>query len=50
MNSEDVLGLRIAEVANLVKNKSDAVSMLLWSTGMEAVCNPEVSFICILFL
>ncbi|XP_055588392.1 uncharacterized protein LOC129740674 [Uranotaenia lowii] len=41
VNNEDVLGMRIAEVANLVKSKSDIVTLLLWSTGMEPTCNPE---------
>ncbi|XP_055615926.1 uncharacterized protein LOC129762014 [Toxorhynchites rutilus septentrionalis] len=41
VNNEDVLGMRIAEVANVVRNKSDVVTLLLWSTGMEPTCNPE---------
>lgn len=33
--------MRIAEVANVVRTKSDVVTLLLWSTGMEPTCNPE---------
>ncbi|XP_053673809.1 uncharacterized protein LOC128724066 [Anopheles nili] len=41
VNNEDVLGMRIAEVAGLVRSKTDIVTLLLWSTGMEPACNPE---------
>nr|XP_029722762.1 uncharacterized protein LOC109397270 [Aedes albopictus] len=41
VNNEDVLGMRIAEVANMVRSKSDIVTLLLWSTGMEPSCNSE---------
>ncbi|XP_058059883.1 uncharacterized protein LOC131210625 [Anopheles bellator] len=41
VNNEDVLGMRIAEVAALVRAKADIVTLLLWSTGMEPACNPE---------
>ncbi|ETN64835.1 hypothetical protein AND_003412 [Anopheles darlingi] len=41
VNNEDVLGMRIAEVASLVRTKADIVTLLLWSTGMEPACNPE---------
>ncbi|XP_058812670.1 uncharacterized protein LOC131677100 isoform X1 [Topomyia yanbarensis] len=41
VNNEDVLGMRIAEVAGMVRSKSDIVTLLLWSTGMEPTCNPE---------
>ncbi|KFB42626.1 AGAP002322-PA-like protein [Anopheles sinensis] len=41
VNNEDVLGMRIAEVAGMVRAKSDIVTLLLWSTGMEPACNPE---------
>lgn len=33
--------MRIAEVANMVRSKSDIVTLLLWSTGMEPSCNSE---------
>lgn len=35
------MGLRIVDVANLVKAKSENVTLLLWTTGMEPTCNPE---------
>lgn len=41
MNAEDVLGMRIADVANLVKSRSESVSLLLWNTGLEPVCDAE---------
>ncbi|XP_053698322.1 uncharacterized protein LOC128745309 [Sabethes cyaneus] len=41
VNNEDVLGMRIAEVAGMVRSKSDIVTLLLWSTGMEPTCNSE---------
>ncbi|XP_037028688.1 uncharacterized protein LOC119068928 [Bradysia coprophila] len=41
VNGEDILGLRIIDVANLVKAKSENVTLLLWTTGMEPTCNPE---------
>ena len=41
VNNEDVLGMRIAEVAGMVRAKADIVTLLLWSTGMEPACNPE---------
>ncbi|XP_053659262.1 uncharacterized protein LOC128708313 [Anopheles marshallii] len=41
VNNEDVLGMRIAEVAGMVRSKADIVTLLLWSTGMEPACNPE---------
>uniref|UniRef100_A0A182NGB3 PDZ domain-containing protein n=1 Tax=Anopheles dirus TaxID=7168 RepID=A0A182NGB3_9DIPT len=41
VNNEDVLGMRIAEVAGMVRAKADIVTLLLWSTGMEPSCNPE---------
>ncbi|KAL1376898.1 hypothetical protein pipiens_004281 [Culex pipiens pipiens] len=41
VNNEDVLGMRIAEVAGMVRSKTDTVTLLLWSTGMEPTCNPE---------
>lgn len=41
VNGEDVLGLRIKEVANLVKAKSENVTLLVWTTGMDPSCSPE---------
>lgn len=41
VNGEDVLGLRIAEVAQLVRAKTENVTLLLWTTGMDPTCSPE---------
>lgn len=41
VNGEDILGLRITEVANIVRTKPDYVSLLLWSTGINPNCDPE---------
>ncbi|XP_055677810.1 uncharacterized protein LOC129786669 isoform X1 [Lutzomyia longipalpis] len=41
VNSEDVLGMRIAEIANMVKSRSDRVTLLLWSTGLDPQCTPD---------
>ena len=36
--------MRIAEVANIVRLRPDKVSLLLWTSGASAQCNPE--FLC----
>lgn len=41
VNGEDILGLRIAEVARLVRAKAENVQLLLWTTGMDPRCSPE---------
>lgn len=41
VNGEDVLGLRIAEAAQLVRAKTENVTLLLWTTGMDPTCSPE---------
>ncbi|XP_059621152.1 uncharacterized protein LOC132264841 [Phlebotomus argentipes] len=41
VNSEDVLGMRIAEIANMVKSRADQVTLLLWSTGLDPQCAPD---------
>lgn len=41
VNGEDILGLRIAEVAQLVRSKAENVTLLLWTTGMDPRCSPE---------
>lgn len=42
MNGEDVLGMRIADVANLVKSKNDHVSLLLWNTNLDQQCESNL--------
>lgn len=41
VNGEDILGLRIAEVAKLVRAKPEAVTLLLWTSGADPRCAPE---------
>lgn len=40
MNGEDVLGMRIADVANLVKSK-DHVNLLLWNINVDQQCESQ---------
>lgn len=42
MNGEDVLGMRIADVANLVKSKNDHVNLLLWNTNLSQQCESNL--------
>ena len=44
VNGEDILGLRISDIAHLVKARTDCVTLLLWSTGNDPSCDPDVSF------
>ncbi|CAG9759591.1 unnamed protein product [Ceutorhynchus assimilis] len=41
VNGEDVIGQKIAEIAELVKSKPDKVSLLLWNAGVDPRCSPE---------
>lgn len=41
VNGEDVVGLRISEVAELVRSK-EQVTLLLWNAGVDPKCSPEV--------
>lgn len=41
VNGEDILGMRITEVASLVRSKNDHVALLLWTTGMDPKCHPD---------
>ncbi|CAD6994381.1 unnamed protein product [Ceratitis capitata] len=41
VNGEDVLGLRITDIAKLVQAKSGHVTLLLWSCGSDFQCDPE---------
>ena len=43
VNGCDVLGLRITEIAKLVKSSQHQVTLLLWSTNCNTKCNEEVS-------
>lgn len=42
VNGDDVLGMRIADVANMVKSKIDTVSLLLWNTNLDAACESNL--------
>lgn len=42
VNGEDVLGMRIADVANMVKSKNDHVSLLLWNTNLDQMCESNL--------
>ncbi|KAH8341898.1 hypothetical protein KR059_003814 [Drosophila kikkawai] len=39
VNGTDVLGLRVAEVARIVKSQEDAVTLLCWSSNCEKDCD-----------
>ncbi|XP_063221114.1 uncharacterized protein LOC134530319 [Bacillus rossius redtenbacheri] len=41
VNGEDVLGLKICDVAEKVKARADRVSLLLWNSGSDPNCDPE---------
>ncbi|KAG5897400.1 hypothetical protein JTB14_013492 [Gonioctena quinquepunctata] len=41
VNGEDVIGKRISEIAEIVKLKSEQVSLLLWNAGVDPHCTPE---------
>ncbi|GAB0098996.1 uncharacterized protein DMENIID0001_148130 [Sergentomyia squamirostris] len=41
VNNEDVLGMRISEIAIMVKNRPAHVTLLLWSTGLDPQCTPD---------
>lgn len=43
VNNQDVLGLRIVEIANIVRLNPEKVSLLLWTCGSSTAdqCNPE---------
>lgn len=43
VNGEDILGLRVCEIATRVRSKEDSVTMLLWNSGVDPNCDPEVS-------
>ncbi|KAH8313253.1 hypothetical protein KR067_003037 [Drosophila pandora] len=39
VNGHDVLGLRVAEIAKIVKSQKDAVTILCWNSGCEKDCD-----------
>ncbi|XP_021926709.1 uncharacterized protein LOC110833173 isoform X2 [Zootermopsis nevadensis] len=41
VNGEDVLGLRIGDVASKVRAREDRVTLLLWNAGSDPSCSPE---------
>ncbi|XP_055381367.1 probable serine/threonine-protein kinase cdc7 [Condylostylus longicornis] len=45
VNGQDILGLRISEIANIVKTKPDNLTLLLWCTGRDPACD-ENSLCC----
>lgn len=42
VNGEDILGLRIKEIANKVKARNETVTVMLWNSGVDPTCTPEV--------
>lgn len=43
VNGEDIVGKRISEVAEVVRQQ-EAVSLLLWNAGVDVQCSPEVRY------
>lgn len=43
VNGFDVLGLRITEIAKLVKSSESQVTLLLWNSKCNSGCSQEVS-------
>ncbi|XP_022187782.2 uncharacterized protein LOC111046523 [Nilaparvata lugens] len=41
VNGEDVLGLRVAEIAARVKLDAPLITLLLWNSGADSNCDPE---------
>lgn len=42
VNGEDVLGLRVSEIATRVRARVPSVTLLLWNSGIDPNCDPEV--------
>ncbi|KAF2884591.1 hypothetical protein ILUMI_21594 [Ignelater luminosus] len=42
INGEDIVGKRISEVAERVRSGSNQISLLLWNSGTDPQCIPEV--------
>ncbi len=43
VNGEDVLGLRIGQIANKALSNQPCIIMLLWNAGSDSRCDKEVS-------
>lgn len=43
VNGEDVLGLRVSEIAPRVRARQSDLTLLLWNSGVDPHCDPEVS-------
>ncbi|KAG8291661.1 hypothetical protein J6590_055230 [Homalodisca vitripennis] len=43
VNGEDVLGLRVSDIAARVRARELAVTLLLWNSGTDPTCDPERS-------
>lgn len=46
VNGEDMLGLRVADVAARVRARHDRATVMLWNAGVDPSCTPEVSYSC----
>lgn len=44
VNGEDVIGLRVGEIANKALSAFEHITMLLWNAGSDANCDTEVSY------
>lgn len=42
VNGEDVVGQKISEIADRVRSRPDAASLLVWNCGSDGDCDPEV--------
>jgi len=42
-NGKDVLGLRVAEIAKMVKSQKDCVTILCWNSECDKECDKNVS-------
>lgn len=42
VNGEDMLGLRVVEVAGRIRARGDRASVMLWNAGVDPSCSPEV--------
>lgn len=43
VNGKDVVGMKICDIAEIVKSNSEQVTLLLWNAGIEPHCTPEVN-------
>lgn len=43
VNGKDVIGMKICDIAEIVKSKYEQVSLLLWNAGVGPTCSPEVT-------